>query len=74
MFASLFLFSIDQTLTAVIQPQIFQRFGEPEKLPWLAVSYMLGNAAVAIQWYVSVDELFLETRAHGAKGEAIPNI
>jgi hypothetical protein len=48
---SLFLFALDQTLVATIQPQIYETFLQPTKLPWLAVAYEAGNAGSTLQLY-----------------------
>ncbi|KAL8643685.1 MAG: hypothetical protein Q9226_008188 [Calogaya cf. arnoldii] len=48
--SSTFLFSLDNTIVADVQPAIFQRFGEIDTLPWLGVSFALGSAATILPW------------------------
>lgn len=48
--SSLFFFSLDNTIVAVVQPQIVERFGTLEKLPWLVVAYCLGSVCMASIW------------------------
>ena len=48
--SSTFLFSLDNTIVADVQPAIFQRFGEIETLSWLGVSFGLGSAATIFPW------------------------
>ncbi|KIX09423.1 uncharacterized protein Z518_00503 [Rhinocladiella mackenziei CBS 650.93] len=44
--SSTFLFSLDNTIVAVIQPAIIQRFNSLEKLPWIAVGFVLGGVSM----------------------------
>ncbi|ETN44952.1 uncharacterized protein HMPREF1541_09827 [Cyphellophora europaea CBS 101466] len=44
--SSTFLFSLDNTIVAVIQPAIVQRFNAFEKLPWIAVGFVLGGCSM----------------------------
>ncbi|KAL8729269.1 MAG: hypothetical protein Q9166_004890 [cf. Caloplaca sp. 2 TL-2023] len=48
--SSTFLFSLDNTIVADVQPAIFKRFGEIETLSWLGVSFALGSAATILPW------------------------
>lgn len=48
--SSTFLFSLDNTVVADVQPKIIERFGEISKLPWLAVSFVLGSASTNLIW------------------------
>jgi MFS family permease len=48
--SSLFFFSLDNTIVAVVQPQIIGRFNSLDKLPWLVVAYVLGSVSVALFW------------------------
>ena len=48
--SSVFLFSLDQTIVADVQPAIVSHFGAVEKLPWLSVSIMLGASASNLFW------------------------
>ncbi|CAF9916252.1 MAG: hypothetical protein HETSPECPRED_002805 [Heterodermia speciosa] len=45
-----FLFSLDNTVVADIQPQIIERFGGISKLPWLGAAFALGSAASILPW------------------------
>ena len=48
--SSLFFFSLDNTIVAVVQPEIIQRFNALDKLPWLVVAYCLGSVSMALFW------------------------
>lgn len=48
--SSMFLFGLDQTITAVVQPAITQRFNSIEKLPWVSVALLLGASASNLFW------------------------
>jgi MFS family permease len=48
--SSLFFFSLDNTIVAVVQPQIIGRFNALDKLPWLVVAYVLGSVSMALFW------------------------
>ncbi|RMD42206.1 hypothetical protein DV735_g2937, partial [Chaetothyriales sp. CBS 134920] len=48
--SSLFFFSLDNTIVAVVQPKIIQRFSALDKLPWLVVAYTLGSVSMASFW------------------------
>lgn len=48
--SSVFLFSLDQTIVADVQPAIVGHFGEVAKLPWLSVSLLLGAASTNLFW------------------------
>ena len=48
--SSVFLFSLDQTIVADVQPAIVGHFGTVAKLPWLSVSLLLGAAATNLFW------------------------
>lgn len=50
MMASTFLFSLDNSIVAEIQPAIIQSLGGVEKLGWLGVSFVLGTLATIIFW------------------------
>lgn len=45
-----FLFSLDNSIVADVQPKIIDTFGEIDKLPWLSVAYALGSAATCLVW------------------------
>lgn len=48
--SSIFLFALDNTVVADIQPAIIERFGELNKLPWLSVAFLLGAASTNLIW------------------------
>ncbi|CAG8982088.1 hypothetical protein HYALB_00014015, partial [Hymenoscyphus albidus] len=48
--SSTFLFGLDTTITAVLQPKIIETFGEIEKLPWVSVGAGLGGVSVNLVW------------------------
>ncbi|KAI4105904.1 MAG: hypothetical protein LQ339_003222 [Xanthoria mediterranea] len=48
--SSTFLFSLDNTIVADVQPAIFQRFDEIDTLAWLGVAFALGSAATILPW------------------------
>ena len=48
--SSLFLFSLDNTIVAVVQPKIVEDLGALDKLPWLVVGYCLGSVSMASLW------------------------
>jgi MFS family permease len=56
--SSVFLFSLDMSIVADIQPRIINTFGEIDKLPWLSVAFALGGVATSLIWasiYTSFD-------------------
>ncbi|KAF2014395.1 MFS general substrate transporter, partial [Aaosphaeria arxii CBS 175.79] len=48
--SAVFLFALDNTVVADIQPKIINIFGEIEKLPWASVAFALGAVAVNLFW------------------------
>lgn len=50
--SSTFLFALDNTIVADVQPQIIGRFGEIGKLPWLSVAFLLGAVSTNLIWCV----------------------
>ena len=48
--ASTFLFALDNTIVADIQPAIIENFGEVNKLPWLAVAFLVAAAGTNLVW------------------------
>ena len=48
--ASTFLFALDNTIVADIQPAIIERFGDVNKLPWLAVAFLVAAAGTNLVW------------------------
>jgi len=45
-----FLFSLDNSIVADVQPKIVGTFGQIDKLPWLSVAFALGTASSALVW------------------------
>ena len=50
--SSTFLFSLDNTIVADVQPAIVRQFNATDKLPWLSVAFLLGAASSNLFWYV----------------------
>jgi vancomycin permeability regulator SanA len=48
--SSVFLFALDQTIVADVQPNIIAEFDLISKLPWLSVSVLLGTASTNLPW------------------------
>ncbi|KAI9794009.1 MAG: hypothetical protein M1816_006634 [Peltula sp. TS41687] len=48
--SSTFLFALDNTIVADVQPQIIGRFGQIGKLPWLSVAFLLGAVSTNLIW------------------------
>ena len=50
--SSTFLFSLDNTVVADVQPTIVRQFGSVNKLSWLSVGYLLGSTTTNLLWHV----------------------
>ena len=48
--SSTFLFALDNTVVADVQPAIVSTFGEIEKLSWLSVAFLLAVASTNLAW------------------------
>ena len=48
--SSMFLFGLDQTITADVQPAVINRFDSVLKLPWISVTLLLGASASNLFW------------------------
>lgn len=48
--SSTFLFALDNTIVADIQPAIIDTFGDIGKLPWLSVGFLLSAASTNLIW------------------------
>lgn len=48
--SSMFLFALDNTIVADVQPNIINTLGNVDKLPWVSAAYALG--AIAINLFV----------------------
>lgn len=46
LFFAVFLFALDTTVVADVQPSIIETLGDIERLPWVSVAYPLGTIAV----------------------------
>ena len=49
-FSTNFLFALDNTIVADIQPAILRDLGEVNKLPWISVSFPLAAASTNLLW------------------------
>ncbi|KAA8652894.1 hypothetical protein EYZ11_011210 [Aspergillus tanneri] len=49
-FSCVFLFALDNTIVADVQPAIINEFHNLEMLPWLSVAFMLGAASTLLVW------------------------
>ncbi|RFU31810.1 hypothetical protein B7463_g4518, partial [Scytalidium lignicola] len=48
--SSSFLYALDNTVVADVQPSIIKTFGEISKLPWLSVSFLLSAVTTILIW------------------------
>ncbi|KAA8644348.1 hypothetical protein EYZ11_001643 [Aspergillus tanneri] len=48
--SAIFLFALDNTIVADVQPKIIDSFGEINKLPWISVAFALGAVSVNLVW------------------------
>jgi MFS family permease len=48
--SSIFLYALDNTVVAAVQPIIVSEFGSIDKLPWLSVAFLLGATATNMVW------------------------
>lgn len=48
--SSTFLWALDNTIVADIQPAIVRQFASVDKLPWLPVAFLLGAASTNLFW------------------------
>ena len=55
--ASMFLFTLDNTVVADAQPKIIDRFGNVGLLPWVSVAYALGAIALNLFLYEYYDPI-----------------
>jgi hypothetical protein len=49
--SSTFLWALDNTIVADVQPSIVRAFASVDKLPWLPVAFLLGAASTNLFWY-----------------------
>ena len=52
--SSTFLFALDNTIVADVQPAIVERFGDVSKLPWLSVAFLVAAAGTNLVWCVNM--------------------
>ncbi|KAK1143627.1 hypothetical protein N8T08_006237 [Aspergillus melleus] len=45
-----FLFALDNTSVADVQPAIIKEFGDLEMLPWISVAFLIGAASTLLAW------------------------
>ena len=65
--SSTFLYALDQTVVADIEPKIVERFGEIQKLPWLPIAFLLAAVSTNLIWYVNGQiKLNFQFPAHGS--------
>jgi len=68
--ASTFLFALDNTIVADVQPAIIESFGEVNKLPWLSVAFLVAAAGTNLVWSVYlVPDIQLGDSADDIPGE-----
>ncbi|KFY41236.1 hypothetical protein V494_03125 [Pseudogymnoascus sp. VKM F-4513 (FW-928)] len=48
--SSIFLFALDNTVVADIQPAIIANFRDIQKLPWLTGAFLIGSASTNLVW------------------------
>ena len=64
--SSTFLYALDQTVVADVEPKIVERFGEIQKLPWLPIAFLLAAVSTNLIWYVDGQtRLNFQIPAHG---------
>ena len=49
---STFLFGLDNTIVADVQPAIVSQFGSVDRLAWLSVAFLVGAASTTLFWSV----------------------
>ena len=47
-----FLFALDNTIVADVQPAIIKEFGNLQLLPWVSVAFLIGATSTLLAWYV----------------------
>lgn len=51
--SSTFLFALDNTVVADVQPKIVDRFGQIQKLPWLPIAFLVAAVSTNLIWYIA---------------------
>lgn len=54
-----FLFALDNTIVADVQPAIIETFGDISKLSWMAGAFLLGAASTNLIWWVVMSRIFV---------------
>ena len=49
--SSTFLYALDNTVVADVEPKIVDRFGEIQKLPWLPIAFLVACVSTNLIWY-----------------------
>jgi hypothetical protein len=50
MLSTIFLFALDNTVAADVQPQIVDEFNAVDRLAWISVAYLLGSCTLNFFW------------------------
>ncbi|KAG2418430.1 hypothetical protein HFD88_001531 [Aspergillus terreus] len=74
--SSLFLYALDNTVVANVQPKVVQTFGHVALVPWLGVSFALASAATTLIWSkaygtFSAKKLYIGSTAMFMAGSAL---
>ena len=59
--SSTFLYALDNTVVADVEPKIVDRFGQIQKLPWLPIAFLVACVSTNLIWYVMVEKLILSS-------------
>lgn len=51
-YSSTFLFGLDNTITAEVQPAVVARFGSIDRLPWISVAFLMAAGSTTLFWQV----------------------
>ena len=49
-FSATFLYALDNTIVADVQPTLIRDLGDIQKLPWVSVGYRLGATSMNLLW------------------------
>ena len=71
--SSTFLFALDNTVVADLQPVIVERFQGTAKLPWVSVAFAMGGVSVNLLWSENLCKL-LERLLTCIQGQALRRI
>lgn len=52
--SSTFLYALDNTVVADVEPKIVDRLGQIQKLPWLPIGFLVACLSTNLLWYVGV--------------------